>query len=233
LRFHRHDSHFTPFHPDPMTDERSRTRGMRARLWLAAFGGVLATTLAMGGIVAAVVTSGRTLDLLLLEEALAASALLGLIVAAICGVWLARGIGRTLRQIEDGVAAGHLPESVEREAWGGLAGVAADVRELLELGRELRRREAEAIEMREAIARAREAVRRWVESERWQPLLPISGPLATLADGLDRGFDRAMTLQAQNLEAARLVRAELDRIVTDAHARPSSPSTVTSRPPRS
>ena len=191
---------------------------MRARLWLAAFGGVLATTLAMGGIVAAVVTSGRTLDLLLLEEALAASALLGFIVAAICGVWLVRGIGRTLRQIGDGVAAGHLPESVEREAWGGLAGVAADVRELLELGRELRRREAEAIEMREAIARAREAVRRWVESERWQPLLPISGPLATLADGLDRGFDRAMTLQAQNLEAARLVRAELDRIVTDAHA---------------
>src|SRR5947199_426910 len=103
----------------PPSDERPRSGRMRARLWLAAFGGVLATALAMAGIVAGVVTSGRALDPLLLEEALATSALLGLVVAAICAVWLVRGIGRTLREIEDGVAAGHLPESVEREAWGG------------------------------------------------------------------------------------------------------------------
>ncbi len=199
--------------PAPLRRRRSQ-RGLRTRLWLAALGGALASGLVTGSVLAAVTLAGVALSPSTLVIGLAASIVLGLVIALLCGRWLVTGIANPLREIDAGLASG-LPLDPTRRDWGEITDVADRARELADTRRDLRRSQAELDQVYEAMLRARDGVERWIASERWEPLLPAASSLAPLAESLDRGFLRAMSVNDQNAEAARLIRDELVRVVEE------------------
>ena len=204
--------------PRPKTTRLRRPpRGLRTRLWLAALGGATASAIATGSIVAAVSMAGAALDVTLIVVGLVTSIVLGLVIAMLCGRWLVSGVANALREIDAGVASG-LPLDSGRRDWGEIATVADRARELADTRRDLRRSQAELDHVYEAMLRARDGVDRWIATERWEPLLPSAGSLAPLAESLDRGFQRSMGVADQNMEAARLVRDELMRVVEESRA---------------
>ena len=178
--------------------------------------GALATALASACVIAAVAMAGAALDPLVVMEAIGGACLFGLAISVLAARWITRGIGQGLRDIEEGIARGHLPESTRGAEWGEIGEVARGVRSLLATDRDLREDEAELRALMASIERAREAVDRWVRSEHWEPLTPGAGGLASLATSLDTGMGRGAELAEQNLEAARLAHAELARLIEEA-----------------
>ena len=201
--------------PKPPT-EAKRRHGLRARLWVACLLGALVTTLASACVISAVAMAGAALDPLILMEAIGGACLLGLVVAAFAGWWITRGVAQGLRDIDEGLARGHLPESPRGVVWGEIGDITHRVRALLENDRDLREDEVELRTLVATIDRAREAVERWIHTERWESLAPGAGPLAPLADSLDRGIVRQAEVQGQNLEAARLAHEELLSVIDEA-----------------
>ena len=178
--------------------------------------GGLATALASACVISAVAMAGTALDPLVVMEAVGGSCLFGLAVSVIAGWWVTRGVAQGLRDIDDGIARGHLPESARGTGWGEIGDLSRGVRALLETNRDLREDEAELRALMASIERSRETVDRWIRTEHWELLTPGAGRLAPLAESLDLGMGREAELQQQNLEAARLAHAELARVIEEA-----------------
>lgn len=193
-----------------------RRYGLRFRLWLAVLAGPLAAILVSGSVVAAVVMAGTALDPMTVVQAIGAACLAGLAVAILTGAWLTHGIAVRLRDLEEGISRGHLPESRRDRGWGEIGDIARGVRSLLETDRDLREDEAELRSLHAAIDHARDRVERWIREERWELLTPGSGELAPLADSLDRGIARLSEVQHQNLEASHQAHAELLEVIEEA-----------------
>ena len=193
-----------------------RRHGLRARLWLACLIGTIVTALASACVISAVQMAGAAIDPLLVMEAIGGACLLGLAVAVLAGWWVTRGIAQNLRDLEEGIARGHMTQSARDAGWGEIGAVSRAVRTLLETDRNLREDEAVLRALIATIDRARDSVERWIRTERWDPLTPGSGPLGPLADALDRGIVRGVEVQDQNLEAAQLAHRELVSVIEEA-----------------
>ena len=200
----------------PKLHDRPPRQVLGSRLWIACLTGALATALASACVVAAVAMAGAALDPHVVMGAIGGACLFGLVISMFAARWITRGIGQGLRDIEEGIARGHLPESTRGAEWGEIGEVARGVRSLLATDRDLREDEAELRALMASIERAREAVDRWVRTEHWEPLTPGAGGLASLATSLDTGMGRGAELAEQNLEAARLAHAELARLIEEA-----------------
>lgn len=194
-----------------------RRHGLRARLWVACLLGAIVTTLASACVISAIAMAGTALDAFVVMEAIGGACLLGLAVAVFAGWWVTRGIAQNLRDLEEGIARGLMPEPAHGGEWGEIGAVSRAVRTLLANDRDLREDEAELRALVSTIDRARASVERWIRTERWEPLTPGSGSLGPLADALDRGMAREAEVQEQNLEAARLAHTELLRVIDEAH----------------
>lgn len=160
--------------------------------------------------------AGTALDPIVVMQAIGGACLFGLAVSVIAGWWVTRGIAQGLRDIDEGIARGHLPESARGAGWGEIGDLSRGVRALLETDRDLREDEAELRALMASIERSRETVERWIRTEHWESLAPGAGRLAPLAESLDHGMGREAELQGQNLEAARLAHAELARVIEEA-----------------
>jgi hypothetical protein len=193
-----------------------RRRGLSARLWIGCLAGALTTLLASISVISAVAMAGTALDPWIVLQAIGGACLLGLAAAVLAASWLSRGVTQSLRELEDGIARGHLAPSSGAQPWGELGDVTHGVLTLLETDRDLHEDEVELRQLRESLDRAREAIERWIRSERWEPLTPGAGAFAPLAEALDRAITREVEVQDQNLEAAHLVHSELLRVVDEA-----------------
>ena len=194
----------------------ARRHGLRVRLWVACLLGAFVTAIASACVISAVAMAGAALDPIIVMEAIGGACLLGFAVSVFAGWWITRGIAQNLRDLEEGIARGHLPEATRAGEWGEIGAITRAVRALLENDRDLREDEAELRALVGSIDRARESVERWMRSERWELLTPGSGSLGPLADALDRGIVRVNELQEQNLEAANLAHAELLGVIDEA-----------------
>jgi len=194
-----------------------RRGGLVGRLWLACLAGAIATTLALAAVAAGIAMSGAALDPMLAIESIGGACVFGLLVSMLTAGWLARSLTRPLRDIDAAITRGEAVEPARREP-GEIGDVGRGVRALLVANRNLRADAAEFESLRAALDRAREAVDRWVRTERWEPIAPHAAPLGPFADALDRGMGRIAGLQDQNHEAAGLARAELLQVIDDARA---------------
>jgi methyl-accepting chemotaxis protein len=208
----------------PTSDDRrapspEAPASLRLRLWVGCLGGALVTGAGVWWVIGSFVGPGEGTDLALVVSWLAAVAALGVVVGAAFALWLDHGIIGHLRGLTHGVATGRvsdlrgLPGSA---GWGELSQLTEQLQLLLTHHRQALRAAEELGLVRHQIARLRESLEGWAQSERWSepPLEP--GPLAPIAETLDRGLRRLEEVREQNLEAARQVRAEVDHALDEA-----------------
>lgn len=137
---------------------------------------------------------------------------LGLLVAIALAAWLSAGIVGRLRSLTNGVAAGQIVDDEGKPwpgGWGEIGELGLQIQALLTRQRHLHWTAEELTRLQRQIATAHEAVERWIQTERWEPLPQEEGPVRPLADALNRGLARNRELLEQNQEAARQVRADL------------------------
>ncbi len=198
--------------------EPQLTQGLRLRLWIACLGGSLVTT---AGVWLVIGAPSRTIgaELPTLVSWLAAVAGLGIVVGAAFALWLDRGIVVHLRGLVSGVMTGQVTRlrglpSVT--GWGEISQLTQQIQSLLTQQRHATRAAEELGLLRAQIGNLQDALRRWVETERWTEGRPESGALGPLSDWLNRGFHRLDEVREQNQEAARQVAVELARVFDDA-----------------
>lgn len=194
-------------------------RGLGARLWVGVLGASGVTALAAIGVVLVLRESEVGYDTRTLILALMFAGVVGLLVAALLGAWLVRGVVGGVRRICHGVTAGHLADPHPRSSipdWGEIGDLAAAVRGLLQRQRQLVRVENESLRVSADLARVVAGVERWVVTERWEFLRIPSPSLAPLVDGLNQGFSRWAEVCEQNREVARSIRIELEQAIQEA-----------------
>ncbi len=184
---------------------------LRLRRWFACLGGALVTALGVWWIVGTQfgpTVADPAVAVVSLLGSVAAGVLLGLLLA----LWLdrhvlaqLRGVSRSLRD-RDPYALKGLPSN---SGWGELSDLTSEVSLRIAREKQLERIAAEANVLREGLDEARQRIERWSRTEAWEPFGPRTGPVAALAESLDRAFERDLEARDQNLEAARQIKGAL------------------------
>jgi methyl-accepting chemotaxis protein len=166
-----------------------------------------------------VANAGRALDPSTLIPLLIGTGVVSLVVGLLVARYIVRAVAGGLERIARGIEEGRLadPRSVGIVEWGEMGWVGRHVREMLEVHREFNRSRTAFAQLHAELDRARLAIERWIASERWEPIAPVSPELSGLVEALHRGVTRQVEVADQNLEAARLVREQLAQVIEDAH----------------
>ena len=192
--------------------------GLALRLWLACLGGAL---IAGGGTLWVVGRIGpdTLVDPGPLVVWLSGSAALGILTAVGLALWFHVRLIGSLQGLSRSVASMHeenLRGLSASSGWGELSVLTRQLRALLAGHRDAVRAKDELEILEQRLAKLAKSVELWNSSERWEPLAIEGGPLADVAQGLDRSFERATLVREQNQEAVRLVRVELAAALADA-----------------
>jgi hypothetical protein len=194
--------------------EPQPTASLRLRLWLACLGGSLVAAGGIWWVIGTQTGPGPATDLALVVSWLGAVAGLSVIVGAAFALWLDRGIVAHARGLTQAVATQQiallrgLPGT---SGWGELSQLTQQIQQLVAQYRHAERAADELGLMRDQLAMLRDALERWTESERWVELRVESGPVAPVAETVNRGLRRLDEVREQNLEAARQIAAEMER----------------------
>jgi hypothetical protein len=195
------------------------TIGLRARLWAACLAGTLVCGAGLWWVFDTWAPPGLPVDRAALALGSLVSLLAGLGVSLISALWIDLHVVRQLRMLVAALASGRAPSLRQLPAatgWGELSALAPTVQDALARQRQLARAADDLQRLEHQLAELRVQAERWMRSERWQAQALAGGPAAELAASLDRGFARDLEVRDQNLEAARLIRAELDQSREDA-----------------
>lgn len=201
--------------------EASTTRplSLRLRIWFACAGGALAVSSALWWIAGTLIGPRDTADPALLVVALLSASGLGLAVAVLLALWLDHHVVGQLRGLTRALESGAVEQLRDLPAtsgWGELSALTHSAHELLARDRELADLAGARERVRLGLVSLRAAVERWASDEAWQVPTALIGDAAALGAALDRGFARHREFAAQNLEAARLVSADLGEARGDA-----------------
>jgi chromosome segregation ATPase len=135
-------------------------------------------------------------------------------------LWLDRAIVVRLRHLLHRFTSGSIPDlhhATAPNSWGELGDLEEAIHRSLARQRQLARAADELEVTQRQLRMAREAVERWVVSERWGAMPTEEGPLAAVTEALNRGFGRHAEIQEQNQQAARQVRIDLASSLEVAH----------------
>jgi hypothetical protein len=143
----------------------------------------------------------------------------GVLIAALLALWLDHHVVGHLRGIAEALRTGRiesLRDLPSSEGWGELSSLTRIAHARLAREQSLLQAADELERTRQQLAMLRGSLERWLATERWEPARILTGPLAEVADTLDRGFARDREVREQNQEASRLMRAELEGARDDA-----------------
>jgi hypothetical protein len=193
--------------------------GLRLRLWVGCLAGVLVGAGGTWWVIGARALPSAPVDLAALVSWLAVVAGFALLSGVLCALWLDHGIVSHLRGLHDGMRSGQVARLRGLPAttgWGELSTLTDSVQSLLVQHRQVVRANEELGLVRGQLAQLRDTLERWNESERWHELWAESGPLAPVAESLNRGLRRLDDVREQNLEVARQIRGSLGEIAGEA-----------------
>jgi hypothetical protein len=197
--------------------EHRRRAGLKLRLWVGCLGAIVLC--GIGLLWAFAGPADRALDLASLRSRVLTVFGLSGLVALGLAIWLDRGIADRLRHLMRGFTTGsaaHSHPSEHARSWGELSDLDDEIQVLLSRQRQLGRAADELDLTQRQLRIAREAVERWVVSERWTPMPAVEGPLAAMAEALNRGFARQAEIFEQNQQAARQVKTDLAGSIEEA-----------------
>jgi len=193
--------------------------GLRMRLWLACLGGALVSAAGTWWVIGTQAVLGPAFDVSSLVAWLAGVAGIGIIVGASFALWLDHGVIGHLRGLSEGLRSGQVARLRGLPAasgWGELSELTQSIQRLISHQRQMVRGTEELGLLRTQLGQLRDSLDRWNESERWNEVWAESGPLAPVADALNRGLRRMDEVRDQNLEVVRQIGAELARALDDA-----------------
>ena len=160
-----------------------------------------------------------TPDIVLLVSWLGAVAGFGIISGAAFALWLDHGVVAHTRGLAQAVAVrqiARLRGLPATSGWGELSLLTQQIQQLLTQYRHAERAAEDFGQVRDQLTVLHQALERWNETERWSGVKVASGPVATMAESLDRGLRRLEELREQNLEATRQVAFELEQSFDEA-----------------
>jgi hypothetical protein len=206
----------TPTAPPP--SEREPYVGLRVRLWLACIsGGAIAglgTLWVLGSRVQPGAAGAGELQAWLAGVGFAAVGC-GMLAA----LWLDHHVVGHLRGLMRGLRSGRVAELrglPSSSGWGELTEL-TDLSQALLVRQRLSANAAQELDqVRGQLATLHIAVEQWLRTEKWDPPVLPSGPLAGMAETLSKGFVRRGSVDEQNAQAARQVANELVAALADA-----------------
>jgi len=209
--------------PPSRRDERGPTpeaaAGLRLRIWLGCLGGALVAAAGMWWVIAGNADPNGTIDLPLFVLWVSAVSAAGILIGIALALWLDRGIIGHLNGLSTSLSSGRVSDLRALPAgsgWGVLSQLTQQVQTILTHHRQAARAAEELGVIRAQLALMREALDRWVETERWAGLHVKSGAVAPLAETLDRGLRHLNDVRDDNLEVARQVGAGVESALGDA-----------------
>lgn len=226
-RYALHPNGHWPEHDMPELPERASEpepelhagAGLRLRLWLACLAGAAITAAGVWWVTAAFLAPGLASTPSLAVISLLAAAGAGLAAGGLFAVWLDHRLVGHLRALARALRSGRVADLRDLPAtsgWGELSEATRQAQERLAAMRQLERAAADLDELGAGVEGLREAVERWIVTERWEPLRLEAGPLAALGEALDRGLAREAEVRDQNEEVARRLRGDFESARGDA-----------------
>ena len=143
----------------------------------------------------------------------------GILIGIALALWLDRGIIGHLNGLSNSLASGRVSDLRALPAvsgWGVLSQITQQVQALLTHHRQAARAAEDLALVRAQLAMMREALDRWVETERWVGMQVKPGALSPLVETLDRGLRHLDDVRSDNLEAARQVGDAVEGALGDA-----------------
>lgn len=208
-----------PVRPEERATPSEASAGLRLRLWFGCLGGALVAAAGMWLVVGRSADATGQIDLPLLVLWISAISSVGILIGVAFALWLDRGIIGHLNGLSNALATGRVSDLRALPAnsgWGVLSQITQQIQVLLTHHRQAARAAEELGMVRAQLAMMREALDRWVETERWSGLRVKPGALAPLAETLDRGLRHLDEARDENLEAARQIGSAVESALADA-----------------
>jgi methyl-accepting chemotaxis protein len=195
--------------------------GLRWRVWLACLGGAAFAAGGMWWVIGTQAGPDSATRPAVLLTWLAGVAGLAIVVGAALALWLERVLVIHLKGLSSSLASGQVTELRGLPAaagWGELSELTQRVQLLVTQHRQATRAVEELSLVRLHLDTLRAALARWKDTERWPGIRLETGPVAPVAEMLQRGIRRVEEVREQNEEAARKIGDELSRALDDARA---------------
>lgn len=193
--------------------------GLRLRIWLVCLGGAAVAAGGMWWVIGTQTGPNSATHPSTLLAWLSGVAGLALIMGAALALWLDRVLVVHMKGLSASLAASDVAELRGLPAasgWGELSELTQQVQLLVTHHRQATRAVEELAEVRSQVEQLSTACARWIDTERWPGVTIEGGPVAPVAQLLQRGLGRLNDVREQNQDAARQIGDELSKALEEA-----------------